>query len=243
MIFITEDEVRARCPQPGGALTLAPGERLTPSASEYMAGMHITVTRAECAPGAQSPEAGCAGGRVHADCGMTWLDHGALVPKTNARIIFRGKLDSLLASIVLAQTQFDPKDRLPALLKDALADVKNWVMHILAAELAGGIPESSGMAGLDEETLHAVSRDPKKYLDVDHCMADASQGGNLALVNWLRALVRESELEALRHLPDNQALCASLNRLSSALYVLMLLTISAQKGKDIPRLCGQSGQK
>ena len=89
----------------------------------------------------------------------------------------------------------------------------------------------------------AYLRDPKKYLDIDHCMADASQGGNVALVNWLRALARETELEALRHLPENQALCASLNRLSSALYVLMLLTLSAQKGKGIPRVCGQSGQK
>jgi len=174
---------------------------------------------------------------------MTWLDHDTRVPKTHARIVFRGKLDSLLASIALAQTQFDPKDRLPALLKEALEDVKNWVMHILAAELAGGVPENSGMAGLDEETLHAVSREPKKYLDVDHCIADASQGGSVALINWLRAMVRESELEALRHVPGNQALCASLNRLSSALYVLMLLTISAQKGKDILLARGQSGKK
>jgi len=237
MLFLTEDDVRARCPQPGSTLTLGPGERLTPSAAEYASTLRVTVVGG----GAPSVPAGgsCATpapARGAPSCAMTWLNADAQVPKTSGSIIFRGKMDSLLASVMLAQTQFDPKGRLPALLRECLLDVKNWVMQILAAEMSGQAPEITGMAGMDMETLHAVSRNPAKYLGMEHCMAHESQGSNVALVNWLRALVRETEIAALRNLPGESPVCCALNRLSSALYVLMLLTMAAQAGKDLSKL-------
>jgi ethanolamine utilization cobalamin adenosyltransferase len=169
---------------------------------------------------------------------MTWLNADAQVPKTHGHIIFRGKMDSLLASTMLVQTQFDPKNRLPGLLKESLRDVKNWVMQVLAAEMSGKAPEIAGMAGMDMDALHVVSRDPAKYLGMEHCMAHESQGGNVALVNWLRALAREAEIAALRNRPGDSPVCCALNRLSSALYVLMLLTMAAQAGKDLSQLKG-----
>jgi len=172
---------------------------------------------------------------------MTWLNADTQVPKTSGNIIFRGKMDSLLASVMLVQTQFDPKSKLPALLKECLLDVKNWVMQVLAAEMSGQAPEITGMAGMDIQTLHAVSRNPAKYLGMEHCMAHEAQGGNVALINWLRALVRETEIAALQILPGESPVCCALNRLSSALYVLMLLTMAAQAGKDLAKLKGQNG--
>jgi len=243
MLFLTEDDVRTRCPQPGSTLTLGPGERLTPSATEYASTLRITVIG-----GASTGPVGSVGGSCPApapargdSCAMTWLNADTQVPKTYGAIIFRGKMDTLLASTMLVQTQFDPKDRLPALLKECLLDVKNWVMQILAAEMSGTVPEIAGMAGMDMETLHAVSRNPTKYLGMEHCMTHESQGGNVALVNWLRALVRETEIAALRNLPGESPVCCALNRLSSALYVLMLLTMAAQAGKDLAKLKGQKG--
>ena len=247
MLFLTEDDVRARCPQPGSTLTLGPGERLTPSAAEYASTLRVTVLGSGAPAGpAGGPAGSCVApapapsrGRNGSDsCAMTWLNADTQVPKTCGGIIFRGKMDTLLASAMLVQTQFDPKGRLPALLKECLLDVKNWIMQILAAEMSGKAPEITGMAGMDMETLHAVSRNPAKYLGMEHCMAHESQGGNVALVNWLRALVRETEIAALRNLPGESPVCCALNRLSSALYVLMLLTMAAQAGKDLSKLKG-----
>jgi len=250
MLFLTEDDVRARCSQPGSTLALGPTERLTPSAAEYASTLRITVTGggasvgvptggsdAPAKPAAHACVAPAKGGSN--SCAMTWLNADTQVPKTCGGIIFRGKMDTLLASVMLVQTQFDPKDRLPALLKECLLDVKNWVMQILAAEMSGTTPEITGMAGMDMETLHAVSRNPSKYLGMEHCMAHEAQGGNVALINWLRALVRETEIAALRNLPGDCPACCALNRLSSALYVLMLLTMAAQAGKDLSKLKGQ----
>ena len=250
MIFLTEEDVRARCPQPGSTLILASGERLTPSAIEYANSVRVTVSQSGVAPAgacqtaaAEAPLAAPSAQPVspacsRVTCATTWLDASTQVPKTHGRIIFRGKMDTLLASAILVETQFDPKDRLPHLLKDCLHDVKNWIMQVLAAEMSGQAPTIAGMGGMDMETLHAVSRDPATYLNTEHCMADASQGGNVALVNWLRALTRETEIAALRNLPGDSPVCCALNRLSSALYVLMLLTMAAQKGKDVSQFRG-----
>ena len=231
MFFLTEDDIRARCPQAGSTLTLSPGERLTPSAAEYAAGLRITVQ--PCGEEGCRARPGVAGQTAAQSCAMTWLDEKTRVPKTHANIVLRGKLDSLLATATLAQTQFDPKDRLPSLLKECLGDVAAWIMQILAAEVSGEEPQIKGMGGLDVEALHTVSREPSRYIGMEHCMADASLGGNVALVNWLRALTREVEVEAIRLLPEQSGICHALNRLSSALYVLMLLTIAAQKGRDV----------
>ncbi len=236
MKFLTEDDIRARSPQRGGVLSLARDERLTPSAAEYAAGLHLAVAgREAAAPEAFRPV-------LHAEetarpaevpCGHTRLNAETVVPKTHPRIILRGRLDSLLASTVLVQTRFDPKRRLPPLPADCLADVRNWILQILAAEVAGTEPEITGMGGMDMETLHTVSREPAKYLGIDHRMAEASQGGDAALINRLRAEAREVEIEALRALPCDSPICGALNRLGSALYVLMLLVMSG--GAQAPK--------
>ena len=243
MRFLTEEDIRARCPSGNCALALEAGEHLTPSASEYAATQRIIISRdgavLDVCPGARpaiqpvGKPAGRSSSQPASSCSMTWLDEKNQVSKTNPHIVLRGKLDTLLAKVTLVQTQFDPKDRLPIFLKECLADVNLWVMQILASEVGGHELAPTGMGGLSVDILHTVSREPNKYLGMDHCMAEASLGGNIALVNWLRAVVRETEIEALRCLPDGCAICHSLNRLSSALYVLMLLTLAAQQGKAV----------
>lgn len=243
MHFLTEDDIRERCPQPGSTLTLAANERLTPSAAEFATGMRISVVRGSsaCAPAAPKPEcapAPCAAPASQNACceAVTHLDASCVVPKSHPRIVLRGKLDTLLAYTVLAQTQFDPKNRLSPYLKECLADVADWVMQVLAAEVSGGVMNACGMGGMDVETLHAVSRDPKKYLSLDPFMPGVGMGGNAALLNWLRALVRETEVAAAQSGLNRADIGNALNRLSSAVYVLVLLTLAAEKGVDVAKL-------
>ena len=242
MHFLTEHDVRERCPQPGSTLRLAATERLTPSGAELAARLRIKVVQeGECAPCPEpartAPEAArstapeCASG----DCCMTHLDAASMAPKSHARIVLRGKLDTLLAVTVLIQTQFDPKNRLSGFLKECLCDLHAWIMNALMAEVSGNPLGACGMGGMDTEALHAVSREPARYLDVEHCAPEASLGGNIALLNWLRALARETEVAAVQ-CACRTDICSALNRLSSAVYVLMLLTLAAEKGIDVTKL-------
>lgn len=234
MHFLTEDEIRARCPNPGESLTLAANERLTPAAAEFATQMRLTVVQGNSsapAPPAQ-PCAADAEGRA----GMTCLDAATLVPKSHPRIMLRGKLDTLLAATVLAQTQFDPKNRLSPYLKECLADVADWIMHILTAEVSGGACVSHTVGGMAAPVLCAVSRDPGKYLGLDPFMPNTAMGANAALLNWLRALAREAEVAAARSGLERADIAEALNVLSSAVYVLVLLTLAAEKGLDVTKL-------
>ncbi len=247
MLFLTEEDIRARCPNPGCTLHLSPKERLTPSASEFATQMRVSIIQdgqavppaAPATPAAAPPAPvvachPCTAGAEAAN--MTHLDAATMVPKSHPRIALRGKLDTLLAVTVLVQTQFDPKNRLTGFLKTCLADVHGWIMRVLTAEVSGAAVSVSGMGGMDPETLRAVSRDPARYLGVDHYCPDAALGGNAALLNWLRAVTREGELAAAQCDSCQADIAASLNRLSSAVYVLLLLTLAAEKGVDVTKL-------
>lgn len=238
MHFLTEDDIRARCPQPGCSLTLAAGERLTPSAAEFAARMRAAIVREGAVPPVPAPPVrnGPGVSRAAGDeprAGMTCLDAETTVPKSHPRIMLRGKLDTLLASAILARTRFDPENNLSPYLKECLADVVNWVMGVLTAEVSGGECAEGFMGGMDAPALRAVSRDPRKYLGMDPPVPGIGMGENAALLNWLRALARETEVAAVRNYPEREDIASSLNRLSSAVYVLVLLTLAAENGIDV----------
>lgn len=249
MHFLTEDDLRTRCTEPGCTLRLAATERLTPSAAEFANQMRVQIVRgtvAACATGEQgnasAPCPSCdpagsgnPGDYDRTDQGMTHLDAAAMVIKSHPRIVLRGKLDTLMAKTVLVQTQFDPKNRLSGFLKECLADLKNWIVQVLTAEVTGSILTVSGMGGMDVQTLHTLSRDPG-HLGLNHVLPDASLGGNLALLNWLRAEAREAEVAAVQSELSRADIAGALNRLSSAVYVLMLLTLAAEQGLDVTKL-------
>jgi ethanolamine utilization cobalamin adenosyltransferase len=233
MIFLTEDDIRHRSIAEGGELVLSASEKLTPSAKEYIREQRLRVV-AEGAEPQCGKEKEADNAQSGAEPGLTHLDAATMVAKTHPRIEARGKLDNLMAEIVLAQTLFDPKAKLPELLKGCLADLKEWVFQTLAAEISGSILPAQSMAGMGPEVLRAVSRNPRRYLGTDHLTPDAALGVNMAFLNRLRTQARETELAVARAALCRNDIQESLNRLSSAVYVLMLFTRLAENGDRLP---------
>ena len=265
-MYITEDLLRKRFGLGHGTeLHLPLDAKLTPAARALLHERRIQVKYADEAgrvfldetPDARTPELK----RVHPltgdaarhtgsclMCGqaigkkpdtLTHLDAGSLIVKNDPRLKLRGKLDSAIAHAVLTQAEFDPQGRFPALLL-WLADIRSALGNALKAEVAGTDMPPVAMGDMDEETIHALSHNPLKYLGHDHLVPEAGQGVRVARLNLLRAQIREAELYAadvyiardftvIR--PD---IMQGLNRLSSAVYVLMLLTYLAEQGKSIP---------
>ena len=264
-ILVTAQEVREACKEGRTEIVVPPGALITPQAREDAGEFGIRLATEAVPPQgpphaaapvpAVPPKPAAAGGGVPgritlyagkekaaeacaviAGQGLTHLDAGSMVAKTHPRIEARGRLDSLMATAVLVQTQFDPRGKLPAMLKDCLAEVKEWVFQSLAAEVSGSILPPQSMGGMNLDVLRAVSRNPRQYLHTDHLMPDAGLGANIALLNWLRAQVRETELAVAKAALCRTDIQESLNRLSSAVYVLMLLTHLAESGAGIPKL-------
>ncbi len=266
MIFLTEDDLRVRFGLGrGGEIRLSPGERLTPAAwmlvrerrirvlhvdahgrvalaDESGAGKRVAVLRTDAAGRFGKRCSQCGSTVQDKPEGLTHLDGETLVPKTHPRILLRGRLDSAIAALILAQTQYDPQNRLPQELKSWLADLRSWLGAILRSEVTGEPVSDLGMGDFTFAAIHAMSHNPDKLLGHDHLVPEAAHGPNVALLNFARAQTREVELAAasLEH-PPRPDIVRALNRLSSALYVLMLCTRLAEQGKTLPR-AGEIGR-
>ena len=258
MAFLTEQELRARFGLGhGGEIRLAPGDRLTPAARNLVQERRIRVILAQedgrvavlddagqerSVPVLRTDTAGkmdscCSqcGQRVgNKPEGLTHLDAVTLAPKNHPRIVLRGKLDTVIAATVMAQTLFDPAGKLPAVLKLHMGDLRSWLGQILRAEVTGEPVPAMSMGDLDAAAIHAISHNPLKHLHHDHMVPEAGHGPDVALLNWLRAQAREVEVAAAsmpcHARPD---IVEALNRLSSAFYVLMLMTRVAETGRRL----------
>ena len=171
---------------------------------------------------------------------LTHLQAGELVGKQHPRILLRGKLDSLVADFVLMQTEIgregELQGQIASVVAGCLAELRSWVGQILRAEVTGEILQPLTMANHSYETIRQFSHHPLRFLHHDHVVPESAFGPDAARLNHLRARAREVELCAVRTFTDadNQVsredVIMALNRLSSAVYVLMVLVVAWRAG-------------
>ncbi len=161
---------------------------------------------------------------------MTHLFGNTLVPKDHPRILFRGKLDSLQALIVLDQVLIgeDGNEKLVADLDDILGILREMMRcDVLDEEL---INES--VIGLTHAELRERSHDPLKFFNIKQMvLPDRSMGKSYALLNQLRAAIRETEVAAANAFRSGNQYTRSdiieaLNRLSSAVHIMMCMYLA-----------------
>ncbi len=168
---------------------------------------------------------------------MTHLDPHHLTGKNHPRLRLRAKLDTSIAHAVWVQAELSDVER-ASTLSFWLADVRSCLGNVLRGEVTGEAVSGVRMGELDEEAIHRLSHDPLRYFGHDHLVPDASQGITVARLNLLRALIRETEVIAADVYIDRDYkltrpdILQALNRLSSAVYLLMLLAYVARTGHE-----------
>lgn len=263
--FITEQELREKHSLTWGTEIHLPfNTKLTPSASQYLSERKITVKyideqgkvfikdiKKESAEekkvhplttSDQKPDelyCGLCNNKIDKKSDvLTWLDSNNLVPKNHPRIVFRGKLDTMISYCVLLQTEFQSFNG-PEIIKKYLEDLRSYMGNILRSEVKNAEVSPFFMGEFDSEAIHKMSHNPLKYMGYDHIVPEVSYGKWVAMINYLRAIVREAELSAANIFIDASLkisrpdILHSLNRLSSALYVLMIMIVISEKGKDL----------
>lgn len=156
---------------------------------------------------------------------MTHLYDNVLVKKDHERIYFRGKLDSVQALIVFAQAVIS-QNRENKVVED-LGTVLNSLREIMRADVLNDECKQLPILGMTYEEIHEMSHNPMKFFSIKQCkLPDYQVGQSYALLNMIRANIRETEVAAAKAFTVNRQIVRpdiieSLNRLSSAMHVMM----------------------
>lgn len=164
---------------------------------------------------------------------MTQLFGNKLVCKDHPRILFRGKLDSLQASVVLDQAMIQAAGGSAQLIED-LGDILKDLREMMRCEVLDEEMHTQTVIGLTHEELREHSHNPMKYYNIKQMvLPDYTMGTEYALLNQLRAAVRETEVAACTafHVEKKYIrndIIEELNRLSSALHIMMCRHLAGQ---------------
>ena len=217
-----EEAVRANLRNRDGkrVFYLGTGDRLTDAARDF-----LNRERIEILPARQAkPDryALLTGGYLEEKPEhMTHLNSALLVPKNHPRILFRGKLDTLEAELLLCQ---QAAEHLVAPLGEILALARRLIRCDVLEE---PVPQGT-LCGLTEAQQRTRSHFPQDYYGQPHFMPEVTDGKSILQLNRARCAAREAELAAVAAFSDREGnptrvdILRALNRMSSMLYLLMI---------------------
>lgn len=237
------DELRASNPE---CYYVPEGKIISPAAREYLQQRKIRIQKGEppaakapapAAPAAAQPPATqpCTAKYTDYVTGafyavkpehMTQLYGNVLVPKDHPRIVFRGRLDSLQSLIVLDQAAIAESGGNVCLLAD-LSDVLGSLREMMRCDVLNEDFHREMIIGLTHAELRERSHNPMKFYKIKQMvLPDYTMGRQYALLNQLRAQIRECEVAAVQAFHEGEKytrldLIEELNRLSSALHIMM----------------------
>jgi ethanolamine utilization cobalamin adenosyltransferase len=158
---------------------------------------------------------------------MTNLGPGELVCKDDKVIKLRGSIDGFEAKILETQMILHAEGRAGE-VRD-LGEILDYTRQIMRGEVLGEEVPPPDLFGVDSAEIRDRSHHPQKYYGAPHFMPLKMEDGPVVLrLNVLRTIVREVEITAFeafrdeKGVPSRQDILTALNRLSSALYVMML---------------------
>ena len=218
-----EENVKSNIRNRGGkrVFYLGKEDALTPSARDW-----LQRERIEILPAAQVKTSGfrLENGAVFAEKPehFTHLRGDILVPKTHPVIAFRGAMDTLQAQLLLTATAV-PQNMVAAVrqLLDLARKIIRWDVMEEPAQL-------DPLCGLTADEIRSHSHRPQDFYGIPHFMPEHTDGNAILQLNLARCTARTAELAAVRAFTDDNGICKredllqALNRLSSALYILMI---------------------
>lgn len=163
---------------------------------------------------------------------MTHLYGNVLVVKHHPRILFRGKLDSLQALIVMGQVLIAEGGKQK--LVDDLGNVLDILREMMRCDVLDEAFRNETIIGLTHAELRERSHDPKKFYSIQQMvLPDYTMGKDYALLNQIRTAVRETEVAAAQAFREGTRctrgdIIEELNRLSSAMHIMMCMYLAGQ---------------
>lgn len=248
---IVRDELRNTEPE---TYYIPEGKILSPAAREYLQQRKIKISKGPAPEPCESSDApegsNCAPQEfkpayvdfVTGAFYMTKPEHmcqlydNVLVPKNHPRILFRGKLDSLQALVVLDQVLMVESGSSERLLSD-MGNILEILREIMRCDVLNEEFRNQRIIGLSHAELREHSHNPMKFYKIKQMLLpDYSMGKEYALLNQLRTAIRETEVAAATAFQEGgkyarMDLIEELNRLSSALHIMMCKYLAGDYNK------------
>ncbi len=208
MTVITEAELREMWQNGRGTISPLPRDvRFTPAAKDFINQWSINITfEDEIAPPA--------------------------VVSSPMPSLFRGKMDTLHAQVLLAIAQAR-RYNFPQLAAH-LETLATHCQEIAAAEIHKQTVSPLSMGGKTAAEIHDVVHHPQKHLGIEHIVHTANAHEMLLMLNLLHAQSREAELTAVHTFTDANGqptrpdLIQALNGFSDTIYYLELLFVAGK---------------
>ena len=221
-MLLTEKEVRDNIRNRNGkrVFYLGKGDQLSSTARDFLNRERIEILPAEQA----KPErylllnGGCIEEKPEH---MTHLNGEYLVPKNHPRILFRGKLDTLEAELILCQLASGQ-------LAKPVGEILALARQLIRCDVLEEPVVSEKLCGLTQTDIRTRSHFPQDYYGQPHFMPGVEDGAVIARLNRARCAAREAELAAVEAFSDREGnptredILRALNRMSSMLYLLMI---------------------
>ncbi len=241
MKIITELELRELFKeQPFVSYRLDQSARMTPAAIEFLNERKIMIL-----DGSGQPALGSQHKRVASElsgsgaCGAkncasesikleqtTHLKAGVLVLKNHKRIKFRGKLDSIQASLISLIITIEKGG--DAKIAEELGVLLAYFRKMMRSDVMDEPLAFLDFNGWSDSEIRERSHHPKKHYGIGHFTPDPAQGPLMAGLNQLRCQIRELEIAGIEAFvpegtenAERQDIVLALNRLSSVVYIMM----------------------
>lgn len=234
MALFTEEAVRANLRVKDGKRVFyqAEGDRLTPSAREWLRQEHVEILPASLAK-PQEFRTVFGATLTEKPEHMTHLEGNLLVMKDHPRIRFRGMVDLVEAEILLCLPTARQEEKTEA--ATGLEELLTVVRSLIPCDVLGEPVKPLKLLGLSQEELRSHSHLPQKFYDQPHFMPDGRECLTLLSLNRLRTLIRQMELSAFTAFCPNEFslgredILQTVNRLSSFVYILMIRLKAKEK--------------
>ena len=221
-MLYSEEAVRANIRNRDGkrVFYLGKGDQLTSSARDFLSRERIEILPAEQARPQRYRLLN--GGYVEEKPEhMTHLHGDVLVPKNHPRIVFRGKMDTLEAEMILCQLADKS-------MEGPVGEILGLARQIIRCEVLEEPLKWDTLCGLTESEQRKRSHFPQEYYGQPHFMPSFTDGLTIARLNRARCAAREAELASVDAFSGRegnltrQDIPKALNRMSSMLYLLMI---------------------
>ena len=221
-MLLSEKEVRDNIRNRDGerVFYLSKQDQLSSSARDFLTRERIGILPAEQAKRAQHRLL-TGGILTEKPEHLTHLNAEFLVPKNHPRILFRGKMDTLEAELILCQLAADHLVR-------PVGEILDLARQLIRCDVLEEPVPDGKLCGLTEVEIRKRSHFPQEYYGQPHFMPGVEDGMVVARLNRTRCAAREAELAAAAAFSDREGnptrvdILRALNRMSSMLYLLMI---------------------